>query len=170
MATTSGTDDSTEGAPGPSQLGTGEAIPSRRRKPATRAKYGSPSRKTGDTGKAARRKPASAGVRTVDRYTARRAPRCPGCDVLSPAEAGYGRWGSARPPVWRLGLASAARYAGYGRMATISGTDHLTEGARGPSQLGTWEAIPSRRRKPATRAKYGSPSRKTGDTGAAARR
>ena len=97
VATISGTDDSTEGVPGPSQLGTGEVLPSRRRKPATRAKYGSPSRKTGDTGAAARREPASAGVRTADRYTARRAPRRPECDVLSPAEAGYGRWGPQSP-------------------------------------------------------------------------
>jgi hypothetical protein len=39
---------------------------------------------------------------------------------------------------------------------------------RGPAS-GPGKALPSRRRKPATRAKYGSPSRKTGDIGAAAR-
>jgi hypothetical protein len=44
----------------------------------------------------------------------------------------------------------------------------MKRGPRGPD-FGDPGAMSSRRREPATRAKYGSPSRKTGDIGAAAR-
>jgi hypothetical protein len=144
--------------------------------------------------------------------------RISGGDVLSPAEAGYGRWGSAVPQSYDWGYHLTPADAGYGRWGSAVPQSydwgyHLTPADAGCGRWGSavpqsydWgyhlkpadagdnagvpDLVPGNRErtnlcrfvlgngldclpfavggKPATRAKYGSPSRKTGDTGAAA--
>ena len=81
--------------------------------------------------------------------------------------------GSANPAAnrWKTG-AKAGKAGKNGRLGhpALSETDPPRIGVpRAVPILGPGKALPSRRRKPATRAKYGSPSRKTRDIGAAAR-
>ena len=96
--------------------------------------------------------------------------RISGGDVLSPAEAGYGRWGSAVPQSYDWGYHLKPADAGDN-----AGVPDLVPGNRERTNLCRFvlgnglDCLPfAVGGKPATRAKYGSPSRKTGDTGAAA--
>jgi hypothetical protein len=120
--------------------------------------------------------------------------RISGGDVLSPAEAGYGRWGSAVPQSYDWGYHLTPADAGCGRWGSAVPQSydwgyHLKPADAGDN-AGVPDLVPGNRErtnlcrfvlgngldclpfavggKPATRAKYGSPSRKTGDTGAAA--